>query len=363
MQKNQKMLLSAQTAENHVFPTACALPVDTTKDKRLKHKLKPIRIGIDLMGNENSPEKLLEQIQSLNVSSDVELIFIGPENLKSGPHLSWHNAPEFINQTEPPIQAVKTKKKSSLLEGLRLLNEKKIDTLVTAGNTGALVLGAKIIISTLPSIKRPALAALFPSKEKKVLVLDLGANIQHDAQTLIKHAFLGSIYAQTELQTEFPRVGLLNIGEESVKGTAELKKTFGFLKNNPSSLFEFVGNIESHSAFDGKVDVLITDGFTGNIFLKTAESTASFMTKKVLFFLQAQYPNLQTEIKNYLNLEEFNSATLLGLQGHVMKVHSYSDPKIFAQGVKKAILKSQKYEYDRFRKSYLEHLNKIPKFC
>ena len=361
MQKNQKMLLSVQTAENHVFPTACALLVVTTKDKRLKHKLKPIRIGIDLMGNENSPQELLKQIQSLSVPQGVELIFIGPESLKENQYIPWHDAPEVITQSESPVQAIKTKKKSSLLEGLRLLHEKKIDTFITAGNTGALVLGSKIIVSTLPAIKRPALAALFPCKGKMVLILDLGANIQHDAQSLIKHAFIGSIYAKITLKNEFPKVGLLNIGEESAKGTSELKKTFSLLKNNPSRFFEFAGNIESHAAFDGKVDVLITDGFTGNIFLKTAESTAAFITEKVLSFLEPHSRQLQDNIKNFLNFEEFSSATVLGLQGHVRKLHSHSNPKTFAQGVKKVIEKSLEHEYDQFCQKYITYLQEIPK--
>ncbi len=237
---------------------------------------------------------------------------------------------------ETPLLALRRKKQASLCVGLRLLKEGKLDAFVSAGNTGALVSAAKMILGTFQGISRPALLALMPTKKRPVAVLDVGANLRAKAPQIVQFARLGAAY-QKARGIETPRIGILNIGSEASKGTAEIRLAYKALAKYPF----FAGNIEGKSVFDGEVDVLVTDGFTGNVFLKTAEGIASL----VLDRLHAHIPEralkeLQLhldDLQRHLHYAEHPGALLCGVKGTVVKCHGYSTPEAFANGIRGAI--------------------------
>jgi len=296
-----------------------------------------IRIGVDLMGNENSPQDLIAALKELTPSPHIELILIGTDEFKhhSNP-FPYITAPEVIEMDEPPLAALRKKKKASLCIGMRLLKEGKIEALVSARNTGALVSSAKMILSTLTGILRPCLLTLIPTKKNPVAVLDVGANTQVQAKHLVQFALIGTAYQQAR-GIEKPIIGLLNIGSEAVKGTSEHRLAYHNLQTIEHPTFRFAGNIEGTSVFDGNVDVLVTDGFTGNVFLKTAEGIATMILDRIHDHIP---PN---EFKKFQSLHyaEYPGALLAGVKGIVIKCHSYSTPRGFTNGVLGAIALAQ----------------------
>ena len=309
------------------------------------------------MGSDNAPASLLQTAASLvsRLPKNVELVAIGsPDYAKDSP-LPYRIAKEAIEMEESPLSALRKKKEASLCVGLRLLNEGFLDAFVSAGNTGALISASKMILGTFPGLLRPALLALMPTKKQPVAVLDVGANLQAKATHLVQFAHLGSAY-QRARGIENPRIGILNIGSEPLKGTSEIRIAYQKLKKSPL----FAGNIEGKSVFDGEVDVLVTDGFTGNIFLKTAEGIASL----VLDRLQARIPpeKLQeirphlNDLQRHLHYAEHPGALLCGVKKAVVKCHSYSTPEAFANGIRGAI----EYATGGFIQSIDSQLEKFP---
>ncbi len=303
-----------------------------------------LTVGVDVMGSDNAPHDLLKALVSTPLPSSAQLLIIGTPELEplSRPFL-FAPALEVIEMDEPPLAALRRKKRSSIAIGMRLLKEKKIDAFVSSGNTGALVSSAKMTLSTFPKISRPALLTLMPTKKHPVAVLDVGGNIAVKASNLVQFAHLGTAYQKTR-GIPHPTVGLLNIGSEALKGTSELRLAYQELQNTPS--IRFAGNIEGKSVFDGDVDVLITDGFTGNIFLKTAEGIASLILDRI----QTHIPGAEgfKDLKKHLHYAEYPGALLIGVKGIVIKCHGYSTPAAFASGVHGAI--------DLASENFLSHL-------
>lgn len=321
MQKNRKISRAVPTAANIGFPTESAPHAASIKAKPLQQLLK---IGIDLMGNDNAPQNLLDALKAISWPPSVELFAIGtPEFAKEASPFHFVPAPEVIGMEEHPLFALRRKKNASMSVGMRLLKEEKIDALVSAGNTGALVSSAKMILSTLPGILRPCLIALMPTKKNLVAVLDVGANVEAKAAHLVQFASIGAAFQKTR-GNQNPTVGLLNIGSEPLKGTSELRLAYHELQKSKS--FRFAGNIEGKTVFDGDVDVLVTDGFTGNVFLKTAEGIASLILDRI---------QVSHEVKKFQSLHyaEYPGALLAGIRGIVIKCHGYSTPKGFTNAV------------------------------
>lgn len=286
----------------------------------------PLKIGIDLMGNDNAPQDLLAALNGIPLPEGVGLVAIGaPEFEQYRGSLHYVTAPEVIGMEEPPLLALRRKKNASINVGMRLLKEGKLSALVSAGNTGALVSSAKMILSTLPGILRPCLLALMPTKKNPVAVLDVGANVQVKVSHLIQFASIGAAFQKTR-GIRLPRVGLLNIGSEALKGTSELRLAYHELQNKTP--FRFVGNIEAKNVFENscEIDVLVTDGFTGNVFLKTAEGIANLILDP-------------SELKKFQSLHyaEYPGALLVGVRGIVIKCHGYSTPKELTNAVLGAI--------------------------
>ncbi len=303
-----------------------------------------LSIGIDLMGSENSPQILLETAQSLakSLPQNISLIAIGSPAFAKMTDLPYRIAAETIEMDDAPL-SIRHKKDSSLCVGMRMLKAGQIDALVSAGNTGALVISAKTTLSMMPGLLRPALLALMPTKKQSLAVLDVGANVECKSQHLIQFALIGSAY-QRARGRPVPSIGLLNIGREAMKGTSELRLAYQELQrlsDLPNPFFRFAGNVEGKIVFNGDVDVLITDGFTGNVFLKTAEGLASLvldrlhenLPKEILDQMQSELCDLQ----RHLHYAEYPGALLCGVRGIVIKCHGYSSPEAFASGIREAV--------------------------
>jgi len=295
------------------------------------------------MGNDNSPSDLLDEIRSLakTLSSEADLLLIGTAQYRAeAGSLPYLEAKEVIEMDEPPLQAIRRKKESSLCVGMRLLKEGKIDAFVSAGNTGALVTAAKTFLNRLPGILRPSLLAVIPTKKNPVAVLDVGACVDAKANHLIQYALIGAAYQKTR-GIKNPSIGILNIGSEALKGTSDLRQAYHLLQTISDPPFRFVGNIEGKTVFDGDVDVLVTDGFTGNVFLKTAEGIASLILDRIHAHipeteLKKFQPQLE-DLQRHLHYAEYPGALLAGVKGIVIKCHGYSTPRGFANGIRGAI--------------------------
>lgn len=299
------------------------------------------RIGVDIMGSDTPPEELataLIELSEENFPAEF-LLFVSPEVAGELPkNLSTVICPETIEMHDDPILAVRRKKESSLSQGLHYLHEKSIDAFISAGNTGALILAAKTKLKTLPRIDRPALLTLLPTHKKEIAVLDVGANLTLKSHHILQFAAMGIAY-QKSRGIEHPTVGLLNIGTEAIKGTPQVREAYAKLETLNRDHPTFLGNIEGKDVFRGDIDVLVTDGFTGNVFLKTAEGLAAFILKQLEQRALEGSPSLRHEIsslKDRLYVAEHPGAILCGVEGVVVKCHGDITPTHFMSSIKGA---------------------------
>lgn len=315
----------------------------------LKNK-RSYKVALDLMGSDHSPKLLLKAAFDLaqKIDASHEFVLIGTPSFKStfnsfakdyhGPvRFSYEVAKESIEMNEDPLKAVRQKKESSICLGMKLLKEKAVDAFVSAGNTGALFSSAKVYLSTLPGVLRPALLATLPTAKDPLVILDVGANIQSKSEHLVQFAQMGSAFYKSMGKSK-PRVGLLNIGTEETKGTVEIKKAYKELKKKKHRSFEFLGNVEGKDAFEGNVDVLVTNGFTGNVFLKTLEGFSGLILNRIAKHIPQEDQHLVLKgLKKYLHYSDYPGALLIGVQGLVIKCHGYSSTEAIMNGISGAI--------------------------
>ena len=304
-------------------------------------------IAVDAMGGENAPKKILNGIDiSLKKNKENYFYLVGDKKiineeiknnnlLKDNSEIIHTN--DIISDVESPLAAAKKGKETSMWKAIELLKNKKADISLSAGNTGAMLVISRLLLNTIEGITKPALAGLWPNKNNMNIVLDLGANIECDEKNLCEFASMGAALFKSLFHNERPKVALLNVGLEEYKGNENLKKTFTILKKNDIKNFEFCGFIEGNHIMDGDVDVVITDGFTGNIALKTAEGTANFITsnlKKSLnkMSMLLSYSSLK-KFKNKLDPRKYNGAIFLGLQNPLVKSHGSTDSIGFAHSI------------------------------
>jgi len=247
------------------------------------------------------------------------------------------HADKIISDEESPLMAAKKGKDTSMWKSIELLKSKKADISLSAGNTGAMLVISRILLKTIEGISKPALAALWPNKNNMNVVLDLGANIECNEKNLCDFASMGAALFKSLFNNDVPRVALLNVGLEEYKGNENLKKTYSILKNKNLKNFNFSGFIEGNHIMDGEVDVVITDGFTGNIALKTAEGTANFIIKNLKNSLNKlsilfSYYSLK-KFKNKLDPRKYNGAIFLGLENPLVKSHGATDSIGFAHSI------------------------------
>ncbi|MBN4066789.1 phosphate acyltransferase PlsX [Simkania negevensis] len=309
-----------------------------------------MRIGVDIMGGDTPPNELFSAVYDAAEAfapSVSFVVFAQEKNIvsletRTRANIEFVSAKEIITMEDPPLLAVRRKKESSICLGIKALKEKKIDAFVSLGNTGALIASAMMALPTLPSIERAALIATLPTAEERVSVLDVGATVGCKPHHMVQFSRLGAAYKKCIEGVELPRVGLLNIGVEQQKGTGELRDAYRQLEAlTQEGHFHFVGNVESTEVFRGQVDVLVTEGFTGNVFLKTVEGVSTFI---VDYLQQAIAEHLDSEevrraleeLKTKIHYAEYPGGLLLGVDGVVVKCHGKSSPKALFNGIKGA---------------------------
>jgi glycerol-3-phosphate acyltransferase PlsX len=306
-----------------------------------------MKIALDAMGGDFAPQVVVEGAYIASSSLDIELLLIGDEEKireTIGPRdvpFDIVNTDEFIGMDEHPTQAIKSKKRASLVIAVEMLKNKKVDAVVSAGNTGAFVACASIMLGTIPGIERPSIGIVMPTLKIPVFIIDTGANVDCKPDYLYQFAIMGMVYSRNVLGIEKPRVGLLNIGIEETKGNALTKVVHPLLKK----ITTFIGNVEGNEIFEGKADVIVCDGFIGNILLKFAEGFASTFEKMIRrAFTDSAIPRasrifIDNAIGNAFSVydfSEYGGTPLLGVEGVCIVAHGRSDAKAIYNSIKVA---------------------------
>jgi len=308
-----------------------------------------VKIVLDCMGNDNGPEVMVEGAkQAMSINDDLNIIFVGNKEkidklLKDSykDRITVINATEEITNNESPVKAIRTKKDASLVKGMNLLKEGKGDAIISAGSTGALLAGAVFIVGRLKGIQRAALTTVYPTKSKPSLLLDIGANVDCKPEFLEQFAIMGSVYADKILNRKNPKIGLANIGAEAKKGNSLVKEAYDKLIDLDN--INFIGNIEVRDLMKGEVDVIVCDGFVGNVILKTTEGTAltifdllkeTFLSKTIYKIGALLLKSGLKTFKRKFDYSEYGAAPLLGVKAPVFKAHGSSNSK----SIKNAIL-------------------------
>jgi len=302
-----------------------------------------VKIAVDAMGGDGSPKKVIDGIihHYKNNKRSYYKIF-GDRNKiidlinQDLPNSSFEiiHTMDTVKGTDSPLEGAKRGKNTSMWLAIQSVKEKKSDVVISAGNTGALLVIAKLNLQMIENIDKPALSALWPNRKGLSVVLDLGANIECSPKNLIDFSIMGSSLFKSLFPEDNPRVALLNIGSEAIKGNEVIKETYQQLKNENHPDFEFKGFIEGNQLMNGDVNVIVADGFTGNVALKTAEGTANFITSELK---KAMTGNLIGKISSLLNISNlrkfkerldprlYNGAIFIGLDSPVVKSHGGTD--------------------------------------
>ncbi len=312
---------------------------------------KILNIAVDAMGGEGSPKKAIDGIIHHSKSTEnINYNIFGDEKeikefLKDLSNNSYKifDTKDKILDTDSPLTAARKGKNSSMWKAIESVKSKESDIIISAGNTGALFVIAKMNLEMIENIDKPALSALWPNKSGMNVVLDLGANIECNEKNLIDFSLMGSALHKSLFDMEDPKVALLNIGSEELKGNSIIKNTYQILNEKKNPLFEFKGYIEGNHIMKGDVNVIVTDGFTGNVALKTAEGTANFINSELKKAFNTSIIGKLSAFLNIKNLKKFkkkldprlyNGAILLGLDKPVIKSHGSSDEIGFANSLK-----------------------------
>jgi len=296
-------------------------------------------VAIDLMGGDSSPSLIYESaLIGVSGYDHVKLQFLTTKAYEppvSSPHTILV-CPDYITSLDHPLKSIRAKKKSTLCTGIDLLFAKKIDAFLSLGNTGAILAKAVTTLPCIDDYDRPALLTEIPIRDKMVAVLDVGASTQARASHLVQFAFLGASYMQKSYAIAKPKIALLNIGVEPEKGTGELKLAFDMLSQLRDPPFEFVGNVEPNIFFNTDIDVLVTSGFAGNIFLKTIEGTASFVLDLVA---QLEEPSLRLspKLRQALYARPSFGGIVVGIEKLLIKCHGGATKEMIVQALRSSI--------------------------
>ncbi len=308
-----------------------------------------MRIALDAMGTDAAPDVEIEGAVAASLSSDTEVILVGDEaqiteKLSAFPKrgaVSVVHASQAIRMNEQPVLAIRKKRDASLMVALRLVKEGRADAMVSAGNTGAVMVGARTVLGPIRGVARSAISQTLPTATGRVVLLDLGANVDCTTRQLCEFAEMGIAYSQYALGVENPRVGLLNIGEEVEKGSQVAKEAHQALSAAPH--INFIGNVEPKAMYQGVADVVVCDGFVGNIILKTSEAVAGLMAKLMREKLESSSMSKigavlarksLMALKQTIDPNEYPGAPLLGINGIVIILHGSST----ARGIENAII-------------------------
>jgi phosphate acyltransferase len=325
-----------------------------------------ITVAVDCMGGDHGPHVTVPAVVEYlrrNTGSDIILVGL-PDVIEAelraakaapGPRLRIHAASEVVGMDESPALALRGKKNSSMRVAINLVKSGEAQACVSAGNTGALIATSRFVLKTLPGIDRPALAVVLPTIKGHTYVLDLGANVDCNAEHLLQFGLMGATLVSSVENNEKPSIGLLNIGEEEIKGNEVVKRAAELLRN---SGLNFYGNIEGNDIYKGTTDVVVCDGFVGNVALKTSEGVAQMLST----YLREEFRrNLFTKFagliaspvinafKRRVDHRRYNGASLLGLRGVVIKSHGSADSHAFGFAIARAV--------DEVRSGMLNHIS------
>ncbi len=334
-----------------------------------------MKIALDVMGGDHAPDSPLDAVAKIveEAGKRIGLVLVGDQDTIAGglrergisaDSVEILHASEVISMHDAPALAIRRKKNSSISLGMDLVKEGKADAIVSAGNTGAMVAASKLKLRTLQGIERPALALIIPNTRGIGVLLDVGANSECKPSHFLQFAVMGRAYANHILGIENPSVGLMSIGEESSKGSEVVRQSHKLLKEHDVN---FAGNVEGNNIFDGSVDVIVCDGFTGNVIIKTAESQMralekllkmeirrNILTKISAFFLKPVLRGL----KKRADYEEYGGAPLLGVRGVCIICHGMSSPR----AIKNAILVAENFVKQKVNDYIEQQINKTGVF-
>ena len=312
-----------------------------------------MKILLDSMGGDNAPDANIRGAVNAINKIKAEVILIGKEEVIRGKikefygkeieeisdRLKIRNATETIEMEDTPTLAIKHKKDSSMVVGFKMLKENEGDVFISAGNSGALLTGATLLVGRIKGIDRPALAGILPAYKSQLLLIDAGSNTNCKPINLLQFAQMSSIYLKNTYGIDSPAIGLLNIGTEETKGNELVRESYQLLKEKAEELnINFVGNVEGRDAFSGKIDAIVADGFTGNVFLKTTEGLGKFVKKSLtesftknllakIFSIPA-LPAIKRFSKT-MDYKSYGGALFLGVEKPVVKAHGSSDALLF----------------------------------
>lgn len=333
-----------------------------------------ITVAIDAMGGDHGPHVTIPAaLHAIKQDSQLNIILVGLKDVieaelsankaAAGPRLRIHHATEVVAMDESPQSALKNKKDSSMRVAINLVKSGEANACVSAGNTGALMATARFVLKTLPGIDRPAIAGILPTQRGRVYMLDLGANADCTPEHLLQFAIMGAMLVSCVEHKERPTVGLLNIGSEDIKGNEVVKQASELLR---ASHINFYGNIEGNDIYKGTTDVVVCDGFVGNVALKTSEGLAQMVNR---FLTQEFKRNWLTKLtaviampvlkafKRRLDHRRYNGATFLGLRGVVVKSHGGADSLAFQYAIQAAAEESRNGVLNRITEQLeIEHL-------
>lgn len=320
-------------------------------------------IILDAMGGDNAPDATIKgAVKAIKeVGENTEILLTGNEEIinsrvkelfgkntieEISPKIKIHNTTETIEMEDKPTDAIKHKKDSSMVVGFNLLKEGKGDVFISAGNSGALLTGATLLVGRIKGIDRPALAGILPAYHSRLLLIDSGANTNCKPINLLQFAQMSTIYLKNTFGIEKPAIGLLNIGTEETKGNELTRESYELLKEKSEELgVNFVGNVEGRDAFTGEIDAIVTDGFTGNIFLKAIEGVGKFVKTSLVESLKHNVLSMIGAIpcmpainrfRKTMDYKEYGGALFLGVKKPVVKAHGSSDEYLFCFTIKQA---------------------------
>jgi len=312
-----------------------------------------MKIALDAMGGDLAPASpIAGALEALHKYPDIHVILVGDQariekeftaqNHKIPKRISIHHASQVVEMCDSAIDAVRRKKDSSISRGVELLADGGADALVSAGHTGAFVAASKIRLRTLPGVDRPGIATVMPTETSLFLLIDAGANVDSEPKHLLHFGIMGSVYSREVLGRKNPRVGLMSIGSEASKGNELTREAY---KELSTAKINFIGNVEGHDLFNKAVDVVVCDGFVGNVILKTSESLAgaifAWLKRELTKNLQRKVGAMMAKeafyaIRRRTNGEEYGGMPLLGVNGICIKAHGNSTPKAIRNAIRVA---------------------------
>ena len=329
-----------------------------------------VKIAVDAMGGDNAPVEIVKgAVEAVNECQEIEVILVGKEDaikeelLKYSydtDRISIQHASEVIETAEPPVMAIRKKKDSSIVVAMNLVKHKEADAFVSAGSSGAILVGGQLLVGRLKGVERPPLAPLIPTAKGVSLLIDCGANVDARSSHLVQFAKMGSIYMENVMGVKNPKVAIVNIGAEEEKGNLLVKETFPLLKNCTDIIF--VGSIEARDIPNGDADVIVCEAFVGNVILKLYEGVGATLIHKVKQGMMSSFrgkiggflvkPALKKTLKSF-DASEYGGAPLLGLNGLVVKTHGSSK----AKEVKNSIIQCVAFKKQKINEKIMQNMN------